>query len=88
MVLRIHVDLPQRVFAVDQDGLLRRFGIPDGYDVRITDLKQMIEAAAEIGRVNLDHWWEFNHDQKVERSRYRTTRFELVYAGEKDFGSC
>jgi hypothetical protein len=88
MPLQIHVDLPKRVFAVHHGGLPQRFGIPDGYDVRVTDLKQMIDAAAEIGRVESDRWWEFTHNQKAERSKYNTTRFTLTYVGEKEFGAC
>jgi hypothetical protein len=84
----IDVDLPGRIFSVKSDGTSQRFKIPDGYDIRISDMKQIIETASIAIEVQADHWWKLYHDRAAERDRFTTTKFSLTYAGEIDFGGC
>jgi hypothetical protein len=84
----IDVDLPERTFSARSGQHRQRFKIPDGYEIRVSDMKQIIETAAAAIGVKSEHWWRFYHDRSTERDRFTTTRFNLTYAGEIDFAGC
>lgn len=88
MTLSISVDLTKRLFTVKTGQASPGFGIPEGYDIRVTDLKEIVETAAVLGRVDPGHWWEFYHDRRAERDKFTTSRFTLVYAEDRDIGGC
>jgi hypothetical protein len=88
MTLSISVDLAKRSFAVETSPTSHRFGIPEGYDIHVTDLKEIVETAAALGQVDPSHWWEFYHDRRVERDEFTTSRFTLVYAGDQNISGC
>ncbi|MCA1600535.1 MAG: hypothetical protein LC776_02435 [Acidobacteria bacterium] len=88
MTVKIDVDLSRRVFTVDSGRSNQRFKIPEGYDIRVSDMKQIVETVASFVRVDPRHWWEFHHDRQAERNRYKTSRFNLVHVGARDFGQC
>lgn len=86
--LCVDVNLPGRTFTANSGRSIKRFKIPDGYDIRVSDMKQIIDTAAAALDVKSQHWWKLHHDRNAERDRFTTTNFTLTYAGEIDFGGC
>lgn len=88
MTVLIVISLPKRSFTVEHDKVSRRFGIPEGYDIRVTDLKEIIGTAVSLTGVDPGHWWEFHHDRDAERDKFTTSQFTLRHAGQREIAGC
>lgn len=88
MIIRIDINLPKRLFTVGSEQATQRYKIPEGYDILISDLRQIVETSATFAQVDPRHWWELHHDRQAERNRHTTSKFYLVYIGAQVFGEC
>jgi hypothetical protein len=84
----ITVDLQSRSFSMCHQGVEHRFGIPEGYDIRTSDLKEMLEVAHSIVGSEPEHWWEVHHSYKKAQGQYRCYRFTLKFIGEHSLFDC
>lgn len=88
MPISIVVDLINRSFTVNHGESAQSFAIPEGYDIRVSDLKEIMGSATSWTKAKRDQWWLFQHDRSLERDEFTTSRFRLVDARETQLSSC
>lgn len=88
MAQHICVDIVNRTFQAEGEGVHQRnYRIPDNYDIRISDLKEVIGVASVHLNVASKHeWWEFRHNSHDEPDEFTTSRFTLIHCGVVNFG--
>jgi hypothetical protein len=84
MTASISVDLQARTFGLTRGRSQEKFGIPDEWDIRVSDLKAILQVAD----VDSNDWWEVIHNYKKEPKRDKHHNFELRHVGPNNFGHC
>ena len=84
----IDVDLRSRTFTIAHNGVDHRFLIPEGYDVRTSDWKEILDTAHPIVGSTPEQWWTLLHTYKKEPGQFRCYNFRLEHVGERDFSGC
>jgi hypothetical protein len=64
----VTVDLHSRSFLISHRGVEQRFGIPDSYDIRTSDLKEILGVAHSIVGSEPNHWWELHAEHPDRRA--------------------
>lgn len=88
MSTSIFVDLVNRHFTVNHGESTQNFAIPEGYDIRVSDLKEIVGSSTSWAKVQQDQWWLFQHDRSLERNEFTTSRFSLVDTQQAQLSSC
>jgi len=82
------VDVKTRTFCIVHGSDQRNYGIPDGYDMRVSDLEEIVNVANSIVGADREDWWEVSHTYKKEPKRFKCYNFSLHYVGKRDSPSC
>jgi hypothetical protein len=80
----ISVDLQARTFCITRGSSQEKYGIPEEWDIRVSDLKEILQVA----RADQEDWWEVFHNYKKESKHYKHYNFELRHAGTINFAPC
>jgi hypothetical protein len=88
MTASISVDLKARRFCIAHRGKQDEYGIEEGWDIRVSDLEEILRVARDAVDADREDWWEVFHTYKKEPKRVKHYSFELRHVGKQDFGGC
>lgn len=83
MPTRLDVNVVQRSFSVKTGSQTRKFAIPKDVDLRVSDLRQILQSALQACGAAESDWWILSHDKSAEPKEFLTSRFALTHTGPK-----
>lgn len=81
MPASLEVDVVRRSFTVKTGRKTQKFEIPRDVDVRVSDLRQILQSAIGLCGAEESDWWRLSHDRLAEPKDFLTSRFALTLTG-------